>query len=71
MRALRGLGLWVIVLTGDNERTVKTVADTLGITEFQAGVRPKPANFSVTTGRGSSGRDTLGRKLGTTEPGLS
>ncbi|CAN5467423.1 heavy metal translocating P-type ATPase [soil metagenome] len=41
LKALRGLGLRVIMLTGDNERTAKTVADTLGITEFQAGVRPE------------------------------
>ena len=41
VRALGGLGLRVIMLTGDNERTAKTVADTLGITEFRAGVRPE------------------------------
>ena len=47
LRSLRGLGLRVIMLTGDNERTAKTVADALGITEFQAGVRPEDKHDRV------------------------
>lgn len=41
VRSLHALGLRVIMLTGDNERTARTVANTLGITEFRAGVRPE------------------------------
>ena len=41
VRTLRDLGLRVIMLTGDNEKTAKTVAEKLGIDEFHAGVRPE------------------------------
>jgi len=41
VRALHAMGLRVIMLTGDNEKTAKTVADQLGIDEFAAGVRPE------------------------------
>jgi Cu+-exporting ATPase len=47
VRALRCLGLRVVMLTGDNERTATTVADTLGITEFRAGVRPQDKHERV------------------------
>ncbi len=47
LRSLRALGLRVIMLTGDNERTARTVAETLGITEFQAGVRPEDKHDRV------------------------
>ncbi len=47
LRSLRALGLRVIMLTGDNERTARTVAETLGITEFQAGVRPEDKHERV------------------------
>jgi Cu+-exporting ATPase len=47
VRALRDLGLRVVMLTGDNERTAKTVADALGITEFGAGVRPEDKHERV------------------------
>ncbi len=40
LRALRALGLRVLMLTGDNERTARTVAEGLGIDEFHAGVLP-------------------------------
>jgi len=41
VRRLHGMGLRVIMLTGDSERTARTVADQLGIDEFRAGVRPE------------------------------
>jgi Cu+-exporting ATPase len=41
VRTLHDLGLKVIMLTGDNEKTAKVVAEKLGIDEFHAGVRPK------------------------------
>ena len=41
VKSLHDLGLRVIMLTGDNEKTAKTVAEKLGIDEFHAGVRPE------------------------------
>ena len=41
VRALHQLGLRVIMLTGDNEKTAQSVAAKLGIDEFKAGVRPQ------------------------------
>ena len=41
VRTLHELGLRIIMLTGDNEKTAKTVAEKLGIDEFEAGVRPE------------------------------
>lgn len=41
VKALHELGLRIIMLTGDNEKTAKTVADQLGIDEFEASVRPE------------------------------
>jgi Cu+-exporting ATPase len=38
---LHDLGLRIIMLTGDNEKTARTVAEKLGIDEFEAGVRPE------------------------------
>jgi Cu+-exporting ATPase len=40
VRTLHELGLRIIMLTGDNERTAKVVAGQLGIDEFVARVRP-------------------------------
>jgi Cu+-exporting ATPase len=40
VRTLHELGLRIIMLTGDNERTAKAVAEKLGIDEFEAGVLP-------------------------------
>lgn len=41
VQTLHSLGLRVIMLTGDNEKTAKVVAEKLGIYEFHAGVRPE------------------------------
>ncbi len=44
---LHRLGLKVIMLTGDNERTARAVAKTLGIDEVQAGVKPQDKHQRV------------------------
>ena len=41
IRELRRLGLKLIMLTGDNERTAQAVATNLGLDEVTAGVAPK------------------------------
>ena len=41
VRELQRLGLKVIMLTGDNERTARGVAKKLGIDQVEAGVAPK------------------------------
>ncbi|MEI8228709.1 MAG: heavy metal translocating P-type ATPase [Planctomycetota bacterium] len=41
VRSLHGLGLRIIMLTGDSEETARTVAAELGIDEFRAGVKPE------------------------------
>jgi Cu+-exporting ATPase len=41
IRALHGRGLKIIMATGDNERTARTVAAKLGIDEVRAGVLPE------------------------------
>ncbi len=45
--ALHGLGLKIIMLTGDNERTAKAVATEVGIDEVEAGVQPKDKHARV------------------------
>jgi Cu+-exporting ATPase len=41
VRTLHNLGLRIIMLTGDNEKAAKVVAEKLGIDDFHAGVRPE------------------------------
>ena len=40
IRALHGMGLRALLLTGDNERTARAIADKVGIGEVIAGVLP-------------------------------
>jgi Cu+-exporting ATPase len=47
VHALHKLGLRVIMLTGDNQETARTVAETLGIDRFEAGVNPREKNERV------------------------
>ncbi len=47
VKTLHELGLRIIMLTGDNERTARTVAEQLGIDEFHAGVRPEQKHDQV------------------------
>jgi Cu+-exporting ATPase len=41
VKALKSMGLDVVMLTGDNERTAKTIAQTLGIDSVISGVHPE------------------------------
>ena len=49
VKTLHELGLRIIMLTGDNEKTAKTVAEKLGIDEFEAGVRPEDKHERIKT----------------------
>jgi P-type Cu+ transporter len=48
LQELQRMGLKVIMLTGDNERTAQAVAKRLGIDEVEAGVAPKDKHERVT-----------------------
>jgi P-type Cu+ transporter len=48
LRELQGMGLKVIMLTGDNERTAQAVAKKLGIDQVEAGVAPRDKHERVT-----------------------
>jgi Cu+-exporting ATPase len=52
VRELQRLGLKVIMLTGDNERTARAVAKKLGLDQVEAGVAPKDKHERVTALRG-------------------
>ena len=49
IRQLHQLGLKVIMLTGDNENTARSVASQLGIDEIEAGVKPEDKHDRVKT----------------------
>jgi Cu2+-exporting ATPase len=40
IKELKNLGIHVVMLTGDNERTAKTIAEDVGVDEVIAGVKP-------------------------------
>ncbi len=48
LERLRALGLRILMLTGDDVRVARAVADRLGITEFEAGVSPADKHDRVT-----------------------
>jgi Cu+-exporting ATPase len=48
---LRRLGVQIIMLTGDNERTARTVAEQLGIEQVEAGIKPHEKHQRVTAHR--------------------
>ena len=50
---LRRLGVHIVMLTGDNERTAKSVAEQLGIAQVEAGVKPKDKHERVTAHKAS------------------
>ena len=52
IRELQRLGLKVIMLTGDNERTARAVAKNLGVDQVEAGVAPKDKYTRVERLRG-------------------
>ena len=47
IRTLHNLGLKVIMLTGDNQETARTVAEKLGIERFEAGINPQEKNQRI------------------------
>ncbi|WP_240928119.1 heavy metal translocating P-type ATPase [Thalassoroseus pseudoceratinae] len=47
VRELHRLGLKIRMLTGDHEKTARTVADQLGIDDFEAGVSPEEKHDRV------------------------
>jgi Cu+-exporting ATPase len=47
LQALRGAGLRIVMLTGDNEATARAIARQLGIEEVQAGVLPEDKHATV------------------------
>ena len=65
VKTLHEMGLRVIMLTGDNERTARSVAEKLGIDEFHAGVRPEDKHERIKTLRAE------GRKVAMAGDGIN
>jgi Cu+-exporting ATPase len=55
VRRLHDLGLRLIMLTGDSEETARTVATSLGIDEYRAGVKPE-GKFAIVRAFQAEGR---------------
>jgi Cu+-exporting ATPase len=51
VREIRSLGIDVVMLTGDNERTAKAVAAQVGIDDVEAGVKPQEKHDRVAAHR--------------------
>jgi Cu+-exporting ATPase len=47
VRQLHELGMRIIMLSGDNEKTAQSVANQLGIDEFQGGIRPEQKHEKI------------------------
>ena len=47
IETLRRLGLSIVMLTGDSATTARTVAESLGIRDFEAGVKPQEKHDRV------------------------
>ena len=60
IRDLRAAGLRVLLLTGDNERTARAVADTVGIDEVVAGVLPDGKHRVIEGLKGQGGVAMVG-----------
>ncbi len=65
VQSLHTLGLAIIMLTGDNEHTAKTVAAKLGIDRFEAGVKPEDKHQRIKALRGE------GRKVAMAGDGIN
>jgi Cu+-exporting ATPase len=51
IKELQRLGMNIVMLTGDNERTAKAVAEQLGIKQVEAGIKPQDKHRHVTAHR--------------------
>jgi Cu+-exporting ATPase len=51
IQELQRLGVHIVMLTGDNEHTAKSVAEQLGIEQVEAGVKPSDKHQRVTAHR--------------------
>ncbi len=65
VQSLHDLGMRIIMLTGDNEKTAKTVAEKLGIDEFYAGVQPEDKHERI------KGLKAEGRKVAMAGDGIN
>lgn len=56
VRSLHRMGLRILMLTGDHERTAKAVADRLGIDEYEAGATPESERDRIASLRESGAK---------------